>query len=446
MVTQTSQTAAAFLKTTLDNGLRVLTSPMPHTRSVTISAFVGTGSRYEPADRAGISHFIEHLVFKGTERRSTPVEISGTVEGVGGILNAATEQELTVYWCKVARPYLDECLDLLLDMLRNSLYRPDELERERLVLLEELAMVIDSPGSRVDTLIDEMLGPGHPLGRDVSGTQESVTGITRDMVLDYASQFYTPANIVISVAGNVEHDDVVTQVQGLCGDWAGRTPPRWTRFTQTQHAPRLRMEYRRTEQAHLSIGLPGLSLTHPDIYALDMLSVVLGEGMSSRLFIEVREKLGLAYDVHSDIVHFQDCGALLVSAGVDPKRVHAAVDTILYEVGRLKDGIPEDELNKAKRLTTGRLFLGMEDTRGVSTWMGSQEALLGHVLDVDQVVGFIEGVTPDDVQRVADDLVMTEKLNLAVVGPNRGESRFRKALERPLSNSHPVGAVGAGQV
>ncbi len=444
METSESSIENAFLKTTLDNGLRVVTNTMSHTRSVTIGAYVGVGSRYESAEQAGLSHFIEHLVFKGTERRPDPGEISGQVEGVGGVMNAGTEQELTVYWCKVARLHLDDCLDLLIDMLRNSLYTPEDVEKERLVLLEELAMVNDHPGSRADVMIDEMLWPDHPLGREVGGTEQSVVDITRDMVVDHVARFYTPSNIVISVAGDVEHDQVVELVEGLTNGWSRATPYSWDPFTDKQQASELRVEYRKTEQAHLSIGLPGVSITHPDVYTLDLLSAVLGEGMSSRLFIEVRERLGLAYDVGCSVAHFQDCGAVVINAGVDPKRVYQASETILHELELIRNGVPEDELEKAKRMSIGRLFLRMEDTRSVSGWMGSQESLLGEVLDIDDVVSRVEGVTPEDVRRVANELIVADKLNMAVVGPNRGGSRLRGLLERSVSAGSSAVAAGAG--
>ena len=256
----------------------MVSSGLPHSRSVSIIAFVGVGSRYERADRAGISHMVEHLVFKGTKSRPDPTQISGSVEGVGGILNAGTEQEVTVYLCKVALPHWEESLDLIIDMLRNSLFEPEEIDRERRVVIEEQSMTNDYPGYKVETLIDEMLWPDHPLGRDVAGTRESVLGLTREMILDHVSQFYTPSNIVISVAGNVDHHKVVRQVDSLCNGWIPRPLPEWDPFIYVHSAPNSRLEYRKTEQVNLSIGLPGFSISHPDRYALDLLSVVLGEG------------------------------------------------------------------------------------------------------------------------------------------------------------------------
>ena len=427
-----------FQKSTLDNGMRVVTSEMPHTRSVSMCVLVGVGSRYESDEEAGLSHFLEHMVFKGTKSRPEPQQISAAVESVGGVINAATEHELTVYWCKVAQPYFEDSLALLLDILRNSLYEPDDIEKERHVIFEELGMINDYPGYKVEALIDAMLWPGHPLGRDIGGTRESVGGITREMILDFVSAYYTPDNMVVSVAGNVSHDGVVAQVERLSEGWKpggdSMTSERgalkeWLPYTGEQCEPQSRVEYRKTEQAHLSVALPGVSLMHPQRYTLDLLSVALGEGMSSRLFVEVREKRGLAYDVHSEVSHFSDTGAIVVSAGVDPKRVYDAVQTILVQVGALRDGLPEEELEKAKRLSAGRLMLRMEDTRAVASWMGQSEMLLGNIAHVDDVIEQVNAVTTDDVHCLANDLLVSERLNIAVVGPCRGHKRIERMLK-----------------
>ena len=239
MIIQTQDEKTSVRKTVLDSGLSVLTSRMPHTRSATIGIFVQVGSRYEPTDRAGISHVVEHLVFKGTESRPSPEQVSGAVEGVGGLINASTEQELTYYWCSVARQYIEECTDLLLDMLRNSLFEPEEIERERAVILQEQKMTNDNPVDRVDSLIAELLWPDHPLGRDVSGTGESVATMTRDIIVDHVARCYTPANMVVSVAGAIDHDDVVARVESLCRGWAPQPPPEWTPFSHEQVEPRV---------------------------------------------------------------------------------------------------------------------------------------------------------------------------------------------------------------
>ena len=428
MVSQQDDFASPFRKTTLPNGLRVATCEMPLTRSVSVNAYVGVGSRYETDEQAGISHFIEHMLFKGTKRRPTPVQISNTIEGTGGVINAGTEHEMTVYWCKVAQPHFEESLDLLMDILRNSLFEDESIEKERQVVVEELNMINDYPTYRADSLIDQMLFPEHALGREIGGTKASIAAITRDMMLAHMAEYYAPSNVVVTVAGNVRHDDVVAQIERLSADWKPTKARAWNPVTHTQQAPQLRLEYRKTEQTHLCIGLPGVSIAHPDRYALDVLSVILGEGMSSRLFVEVREKGGLAYDVHSGVSHFLDCGALIITAGVDPARVYDAVEMILAEVGGLRDGVPEDELARAKRLISGRLMLRMEDTRAVAGWMGHQELLLGRILDVDEVVEQVNAVTPADLQRVSDAMLVTDKLNMAVVGSCRGQRRLERLM------------------
>jgi predicted Zn-dependent peptidase len=402
---------------------------MPHTRSVAISAYVGVGSRYEADDQAGVSHFIEHMVFKGTERRPDPVDISAQIESTGGMINAGTEQELTVYWCKVAQPYFSESMDLLVDMLRNSLFRQDDIEKERHVIHEELAMINDYPSARVDSLIDEMLWPDHPLGRDIGGSHESVDVIDQDMLLEHMGGYYTPSNTVISVAGSVPHTDVVAEVERLSWDWPDGVTSAPAPVVSHQQQSQLRLEYKKTEQLHLSIALPGLALDDPDIYALDLLSVILGEGMSSRLFVELRENRGLAYDVHSGVSHFRDTGAFIITAGVDPASAYEAVPAILEQVAAVRDSIDEREVDRAKQLVAGRMMLRMEDTRAVSAWMGSQQMVRGAILDVDDVVERVKAVTTEDLRRVASQNLVDDHLNLAVVGPCRGRKRLSKLLK-----------------
>lgn len=419
-----------YEKTTLSNGLRIVSSDMPHTRSVTVSIYIGTGSRYETDEEAGISHFIEHMFFKGTETRPTAKEISEAIEGVGGVMNAATGKERTVYWCKVARPHFDIALDVLVDMLLRSKFSEDELEKERKVVLEELSTVYDTPQEWVDVLIDEVVWPGQPLGRDIAGTKTSVAGISRPMMLDYVQGHYSPRNTVIAVAGGIEHQEVVEKVGALLGDWQGLEPSTWFPAVNGQAAPRARVEHKATEQAHLCIATGGLPTLHPDRFTLDLINVVLGEGMSCRLFLEVRENRGLCYDVHSYVSRFLDSGALTVYSGVDPKRIEETISAVMNELSRMKsDEVPETELHKAREFTKGRLLLGMEDTRSVASWMGGQELLSNQILTVDEVVAQIDAITSPGMKRVANDLFRTETLNLAVVGPYSKKKRFDDRLK-----------------
>ncbi len=420
---------SVYQKTVLSNGLRIVTSEMPHTRSVCITIFIGAGSRYELPEQAGLSHFVEHLCFKGTERRPTSKEISETIDGIGGVLNGGTDKELTVYWVKVARPHYLVALDLLVDMLRHSKFDPVEMENERKVIIEELNMSMDSPQSRVDTLIDEVVWPNQALGRDVAGSKDTVSAINRQMIVGHMSRLYLPGNSVISVAGDISHDEVVDSLAKAFGDWPKGVAGDWSPAKDSQDTPRLKVEPRKTEQVHLCMAVRGLSNLHPDRFILDLLNVVLGEGMSSRLFLEIRERKGLAYDIHSHVSYFRDSGSLAIYAGVDPKKIELTLEAILGELVRLRDErIPEAEVIKAKEMGKGRLMLRMEDTRSVSGWMGGQELLTGRILSVDEVVSIVDAITASDMQRVAKELFLTSKVNLALVGPVRNKGRLEKLL------------------
>jgi predicted Zn-dependent peptidase len=415
--------------TTLENGLRILTAPMPHTRSVSISFYIGAGSRYETKAVAGLSHVVEHMLFKGSAGRPTAKDISEAVDRVGGMLNGGTDRELTVYYVKVARPHFTLALDILVDMLLHPVMDLAELEKERKVIIEELAMVGDSPAQQADLLLDSVLWPDQPLGWDVAGTEESVSALSPEAISDYFARQYVPNNTVVSVAGAVEHAEVVEALTRHMGTWASGTPGAWYPAGNEHCKAQARVQYKKSEQAHISLAVPGVSNQHPDRYAVDMLSVILGEGMSSRLFMELREKRSLCYDVHSYTSHFLDTGAFSVYAGVDPAQAPAAVEAILEQLAFARDGFPEDELSKARELTKGRLLLRMEDTRSVSGWLGVQEILAGHVRTVDDVVESVEAVTLDDLRRVAGDLFRKERLAMAVVGPFRSEKKFTSLLK-----------------
>jgi predicted Zn-dependent peptidase len=417
-----------YSKTRLANGLRLITAPMPHTRSVTVSIYAGAGSRYETSDVAGISHFVEHMVFKGTQKRPTAQLISEAIDGVGGIINAATDREYTVYYIKVARPYLQLAIDVLADLVQAPLFDAGEIEKERKVVLEELASVADSPGQQADLLLDELLWPEQPLGWDVGGTDESVSGLQRQAIVDYMRRQYVPSNMVVAVAGNVDADEIVELLGPSLGSLSAAEPGSWYPAHNGQSEPRCSVMFKRTEQTHISIGLHGLSLRDPDRYALDLLSVLFGESMSSRLFVELRERQGLCYDVNSYVNHFLDAGSFGVYAAVDPSNAVQATSALMSELRRLAEGVPSEELHKARELAKGRMLLRMEDTRAVSGWLGGQEILTGDIQSPEDVIARLEAVQPQDLQRVAQSLLQREKLNMAVVGPHRSERRFLPLL------------------
>lgn len=418
-----------YRKTVLENGLRIITSPMPHTRSVSVCIYIGVGSRYEADATAGVSHFIEHLCFKGTPKRAAARDIATAIEGVGGILNGGTDKELTIYWSKMAAPHFPLALDVLGDMLLNSKFDPEEIERERQVIIDEIHMIKDSPAQRVGMLIDELLWPDHPLGRDIAGNTDSVTAISRDVMLDFLAHRYHPGNTVVAVAGDIRHEDVVQRIGETLGHWTGREPQTEYLAYRSEENPGLRVEKRDTEQTHLCLALPGLPLLHPKRYILGLLNVILGEGMSSRLFVEIRDNLGLAYSVHSYVEHFHDTGALTVYAGVEHQNLAVAIRAILEQLAKLKDPAPESELTKARELAKGRLLLRMEDSRSVAGWTGGQEVLTDRILSVDQVISILDAITAEEISQLAQELLVGSRLRLAVVGPATGEDNLEELLK-----------------
>ena len=417
-----------FQRSVLNNQLRVLTSTMAHTQSVSILVCVGAGSRYESDELAGVSHFLEHLPFKGTENWPTARDVSEAIEGSGGIMNASTDREMTVFWCKVARPHFDKALSVLMDMLMNSKLDPEEVEKEREVIQEELRMTYDQPSYRVDLLIDEAMWPDQAMGRDVGGTLDSVAAIGQQSIREYMDQQYNPANTVVAVAGNVTHDEVSDRLNEMTHQWKPGPSLDWEPATDGHHGPVIKVERRRSDQSHLCMALPGLPLDHPDRFALSIVNVILGDGMSSRLFQNLRETQSLAYDVSSSTSNFRDCGSLVIYCGVEPRKTNQAVSAIVEELKGMLEAPGEQELTKAKEYSKGRLLLRMEDTRAVASWIGAQELLQGTVSTADQVVEKLDAVTASDVGRVANQLIDDGLLRLALVGPQGGEKTLTKLL------------------
>ena len=417
-------------KAVLDNGVRVITETMSQTCAVSVCLYVNVGSRYESDQMAGVSHFIEHLMFRGTDKRPTARGISEAVEGVGGILNGGTDREVTLYWAKVTRPHFRTALDVLADMFLHSRFDPQDREKERQVIMEEINMSYDSPPQRVSQLIDELLWPEHPLGRDVAGSKDTVAGITLDAMMDYLGSQYIPSRTVVTIAGNMEHKEAVDAVSQAVGSWPRRETVRGLAAYRPQPGPKLCIETRQIEQAHLCLALPGLSVFHPERFTLDLLNVVLGEGMSSRLFCEIRDRLGLAYGISSFVDHLSDAGSLVIYAGVEPKKLPVAVGAILGQLALLREeAISQEEMNKAKEMGRGRLLLRMEDSRNVAGWLGGQETITGEVLTVDQVLASVDAINAEDVRNLARRLFTTEQLLLAVVGPVAADEPLERLLK-----------------
>lgn len=417
--------------TTLDNGLRVVTCAMPHTYSVGVGFFILVGSRYEEGTTAGAAHFLEHMLFKGTARRPAPEAIAQEIEGHGGLFNASTGQEMTVLWVKMQQAHLALALDVLADMVRHSLLTNEEIEKERLVILEEISSSQDIPEELVNLALHQLTWPDHPLGWDVAGTPDSVRGLERARLARFLATHYGPQNTVISVAGAVQHDPVVDLVAQHMADWQPASAPGFLRAPTNTPPPRVALIKKKVEQSHLALHLPGLTRQDPDRFALSLLNTVLGEGMSSRLFLEIRERLGLAYTIDSYVSFLADTGVTGVYAAVSPGRALEALAAILAQLQRLR-ATPVDErtLRGAKEFVKGRLLMSMEDTMAVAGWFGRLEAMEGEKLTVEETVARLESVTADDVMRVARQLFQAGRSQLAVVGPHkRAEAeRFRSLL------------------
>jgi len=419
-------------KTTLKNGVRVITNSMPHTQSVSTILYYGVGSRYEEDRIAGISHFIEHMVFKGTSKRPTAKDISEAIEGVGGILNASTGRETTNYWAKVARNHFPLAFDVLSDMLLHANFDPNEIEKERKVIIEELHATLDSPPDLVNEIISEVIWGQQPVGRDIGGSDATVGQISREDLLTYMKKFYLPSDMVVSVAGNISHEDVLKRVEETLGQLPSGERPK---ASPAQHLngdnPRLKIHFKETEQTNLCLAVPALHYSDPRRYILSMLDTIMGSGMSSRLFQQIREEHGLAYTVESYSSQLSDTGAWIVYSAVDPERIDDTITAIIRELNELRqERVPETELTKAKEYNKGRMLLSLENTQAVASWGGGQELLLDRILTVEEVVEQIEAVTTEQIQDMAQELFRPEKMRLAVVGPYQNQDeRFRDLLK-----------------
>jgi predicted Zn-dependent peptidase len=420
-----------YEKTQLKNGVRVITNSMPHTQSVSTILYYGVGSRYEEDRIAGISHYIEHMVFKGTKKRPTAKDISEAIEAVGGVLNASTGREITNYWAKVPKTHFKLSFDVLSDMLLNANFDPAEIEKERKVIIEELHQTLDSPPDLVNEDINAVLWGSQPVGRDIGGSDETVGSISREDLLNYMKQYYLPADMVVSVAGNIEHDEVVKLVEDTLGQLPAGERPVARPAKTIEGGPLLHVYFKETEQANLCLAVPSLNYTDPRRYVLSMMDTIMGSGMSSRLFQEIREERGLAYTVDSYTNQLSDTGAWVIYSGVDPDNIDDTIRAIIGELKKLRDEkVPEAELVKAKEYNKGRMLLGLEDTRSVASWAGGQELLLDRILTVEEVVSYIEAVTVDQIYELAQEMFQPENLRLSVVGPYKDqEDRFHELLK-----------------
>ena len=431
--------AHPYERTVLPNGLRVVTSHIPSARSVAVGLFMGVGSRNEDAAHAGLSHLVEHLVFKGTVGYPVAGELSEAVEGCGGAVNASTDRELTVYSAKVPVAAGDRGLEVVAELALRPLLRRRDLSGEKPVIVDEIRMYQDSPGDHVFTLFDETLFGSHPLGREIAGTPRSVRRATRDAVVAHWRRWYQPRHAVLAAAGQVSHAAILTAAGEWFADGAdwldgvGTTePPALTAAAPNPTPPRtVRVAHRRLAQGNLCLGMPGVARDDPDRWALDLLGAVLGDGMSSRLFLELRERRSLAYDVSTFAATYSDCGTFGVHAGFDPDQAHAVIAAILDQLERVvQEPVAPAELERARAYTRGRLELRMEDSAAVAAWLGTGESLLPRILTVEEVVERLESVTANDLQRVAQRCARPDQVRMAVLGPFRSRLAFERSLAR----------------
>ena len=420
---------SVFERTTLSNGLRVLTAPLPHAQSVACYVMLSAGSRYEEPSNRGIAHFAEHMFFKGTERRPTSRDLSSIVDGIGGEFNAFTSKEYTAYYIRCAGEQRDTALDVLVDMIRHSKFDPEEIDREKGVILEEMNMYFDTPRDYVSSVYDQLLFGDNSLGWETLGTRETIKAATRDTFTGYLERWYAPQRMVVGVAGKVG-DDLVPTLERLLGDLSGDgdgAPP--AADVDRSSEPRVRLHTKDSDQAQVCLGVPSYPIEHPDRYALQLLSTVLGGGMSSRLFLEVRERRGLAYYIYGVNQSYTDAGTLFSQGGVDIARIDEAVTTIVEQFRQLADeAVPADELEKARALAKGRFVLQTESPNGLLLYGLRREVLEGRAAEPEELLAGLDAVTVEDVQRVAQDVIGGAGIRLAVIGPFDDAERFEKLL------------------
>lgn len=404
--------------------------PLPGRASVAISLMVGVGSRYEDEPEAGISHFVEHMVFKGGRRYPTARAVSEAIEGVGGVLNAATDREATVFWTRVPATALPLAVSVLSDMVFHPALDPEEVTKERQVVIEELRMYEDNPQEYAQIVFDDVMWPEHPLGRDVAGSEDTVRTFTADLCRDHIARHVRPESLVVSVAGAVDPAHVERLVGAELEEWAARSRPARPEAPAATPplGPRLRIARRTVEQATVLVGGRACSYLDPSRYASDLLNVVLGEGMSSRLFLELRERRGAVYDVHSYISRLRDSGVMAISLGCEPRRAASALRAALAELRRLSEElVGDEELRKAREYAKGRLQLSLESTSALCEYAGQQLLLTGTILHPDEIVQRLETVSAQDIRDAARRL-LDGGMRAAVVGPFSSAARFETAL------------------
>lgn len=420
-----------YKRKVLPNGLRILTIPMPSFESATVMVMAGAGSRYENRKNSGISHFLEHMAFKGTQKRPTALDITSLIDGLGGENNAFTGKETTAYYIKAQATHLDTMVDILSDMLQNSLFDEKEIEKEKGVIIEEINMYEDMPMRKLGDVYEELLYGDTPMGWDIAGTKDVIRSATRADFTNYLASLYSADNLTVVVSGGVEAEKVEALVEKYFGNMATFKTIKPDHVTEEQKKPASLIRHKKTEQVHVAIGVRTVSLEHEDRYALDVLAAVMGGGMSSRLFHEVREKRGLAYYVRTSSDNYTDVGTLVTTAGVDPARAEEAIKVIIEQHGllRQKGNISKEELTRAKELLKGHFVLDLEDSRSVASMYAHEEILEKDIQNPDDLLAKVDAVTLADVERVAEKYIVESTLNLAAIGNFEDNKSFEELLK-----------------
>lgn len=415
-----------FKKHTFDNGLRLVTKKLPGTEAITVLVLVGAGSRYETHEIRGISHFLEHMFFKGGEKYKNTKEVSEAIDGVGGKFNAFTGKEYAGYYVKVAKNDISVACDVLSDMLIRPTFPQEEIEKERGVILEELNMYQDTPMYQIGWNFERLVFGDQPLGWDQIGTKELIKSVMHDDFVKYKNELYTPDNTVIAMVGNIEEEEAKKLTELYFPMEATKKAYNFDPLKKIEGG-NVYLKEKKTEQAHIAVGYPGIPESDPRHWALRLLSTILGGNMSSRMFLGVREAQGLAYYIHTSTDNYSDGGAIVTNAGVDLTRIDLAIDAIIAEYQKIVEaGVPEKELAKAKSYLRGKLVLNLEDSEEFAHMLAKYELLRGGAKTLDEIFSLIDAVTADDIVSVARDLFVQEHLKVAVIGPYDKEERFRR--------------------
>lgn len=419
-----------FQKHTLKNGLRVILAPMADTQTATVIVMTGVGSRYETEKENGLAHFLEHMFFKGTEKRPTAFDISKELDAIGAEYNAYTAKDHTAYYAKVEAHHWENALDVVSDLFLNAKLPEDEIDRERGTILQEISMYEDAPARRVGERFEELLYGEHPLGRRILGPKENIRSFKRTDFLKYLNRGYTAENVVVGVAGKIDPKKVKKEIERHFAHIRTGSRPGFKKIKEAQAEPGLLVQHKKTDQTHVIVGVRAYDMNHKDRFALAVLATILGGGMSSRLFMQVRERRGLAYSVHTGVDTYHDAGYLATQCGIEHENLEKTVRVILEEYRKIAtEKADKEELKKAKENIKGHFALGLEGSDDIAEYLVTQETLRHEIVLPKERVKAIDRVTADDVLRVARDIFVNKKLNMAIIGPHAKQEKLEKLLK-----------------